>query len=707
MTPSTLPHRRSRLRFVLCYMTAAVPLALLPAVEAQEAASTTRPSEDQVYRATVEVTATTPDLIPLTVIENEAIEQKGASDLIEALRYESGMAATRRGAINLDPSVRGLFETQVASFVDGTRTFAAGPGRMDSEVSHVSLHAVEEVTVVKGPYALVWGSGAMSAIDIRTFQPSYSDTGPRIEGRAGALWTDNVDASDAWGQVYGSTERARYNLFANYRSGGDYQDGGGNTVQADYESADARWSLGWATTANSTLDYEGGYQDQNDIDYAGRQLDATYFKTRSHKLGWLWSGQRGLLDVFEASVYSNDKTHLMNNDNKPTAMDMPGRMPPFGLEIRLPTESDTKGGKVSADLSSNDRWRFKVGGDAYDLYQSARRTISRRSNGMLVSEDIVWPDATMKNGGVFAQALRSSNRFELGATVRVDRVDVTAGEVSEFFAGLYPGDLDNSETNTSFAASVNTRLSDHWSLNGGVGRAVRTASILERYSDRFPSSRFQVAAEFVGSPYMEPEASQEVTLGVVGGLGRFTLRADSFYRIIDNYITVEATDLPKRMPLGAPVVYRYRNGTEGVFYGGELRLDHRLGDAFSWWLGVGYVHGQDELYDEPAMGMPPLQTRLGLRGSALEGRLWGDLVATVAADQNRVAEVRYEIPTEGWATLDLRGGYRFHHGLEVLGGIDNVTDEDYTNHLNSLEPFTGQRVNEVGRSLHLGVRWSN
>ena len=55
--------------------------------------------------------------------------------------------------------------------------------------------------------------------------------------------------------------------------------------------------------------------------------------------------------------------------------------------------------------------------------------------------------------------------------------------------------------------------------------------------------------------------------------------------------------------MSPPVVYRYRNGTEGTFYGGELRLDHRLSDLFSWWLGAGYVNGTDDFYNEPAMGI--------------------------------------------------------------------------------------------------------
>ena len=50
--------------------------------------------------------------------------------------------------------MRGLYAEQIGVFVDGTRTFAAGPARMDSGLSHVSPHALQALRVVRGRYAL-------------------------------------------------------------------------------------------------------------------------------------------------------------------------------------------------------------------------------------------------------------------------------------------------------------------------------------------------------------------------------------------------------------------------------------------------------------------------------------------------------------------------------------------------------------------------
>ena len=124
----------------------------------------------------VQVTATQNDFTTEQTVSGRNLEEKLPRDLGATLRDEPGVFAVRRGQINLEPQIRGLSENQVGMFVDGTRTFAAGPARMDSDISHISFHDVQEILVTKGPYALTQGAGTMSAIRARTFSPPfYSD----------------------------------------------------------------------------------------------------------------------------------------------------------------------------------------------------------------------------------------------------------------------------------------------------------------------------------------------------------------------------------------------------------------------------------------------------------------------------------------------------------------------------------------------------
>ncbi len=677
-------------------------------------------------RRSIVVTAQDPGLATERRVAGRDLQERDTRDLVEALRDEPALNATRRGSINLDPSVRGLQESQVAAFVDGTRTFAAGPARMDSDLSHVGPDAVESVQVVKGPYALTWGAGALSAIRVETFRPPFRQDGAGggWGGRVDGSWGENGSVGDGGATVYRSSERSRFVLSLDGRNGNDYRAGDGSTVPGDYRSESAHWRLGFRPSGNTTVEYSGGYQGQHDLDYPGRILDASYFFTNSHAVDLDWqapstsagpgTGGRVLRGV-HAQVYSNEKRHRMNNDEKPTALPMPGRVPPFGLDVDLPTHADTRGASVHADLAAAGlRWR--VGGDVYDLKQDAHRTVSRRDTGAVLFQDIVWPDAEIVDGGAYGQGIWRRDAVELAGTVRVDRVDASAGTLSEFFRENTTGNPDRTETNLSAALSGRWNLSDIWVLTAGLGRAVRTASVLERYSDRFPSTRFQVAAELLGDPSLKPEASQEIDLGsevyLGSGGGISTVASvDLYYRRIEDYITVVPDpSVPRRLPLSPPTVYRYINGDGATFWGGEASLHGdrplgRSGQTLGWRATASYVRGRDETFDEPAFGVPPLDVRTGLRWTAAGERGWIDGSVDWVDDQTRVATSRLEQPTDGHTTVDLAAGWRAARGVTIRVGVENLFDQAYADHLTSLDPFAGERVLEPGRRVSVGLSY--
>ncbi|MFP3939877.1 MAG: TonB-dependent receptor domain-containing protein [Thermoanaerobaculia bacterium] len=686
------------------------PPAETAAGEQQEPSlETESPEEDEKPAARIEreivVTAGEPDLTTEETIRGVELEERSVRDLGEALRQRPALSAHRRGPINLDPTVRGLQEGQVAVLMDGTRTFAAGPGRMDSDLAHVNPHALESLRVVKGPYALTWGAGALAAIQAESFRAPFSDE-PAWAGEVRAGWGENGSVGDGAATVYRSGERSRFSLTVADRTGDDYEAGDGSVVSADFASRNARWSFGFrpgGPDGATTVEYSGGYQEQLDVDYPGRLLDATYFYTRSHALELDWRGAGGTVTQVRARVYSNRKDHRMSNDAKPSAQPSPERLPPFALDVDLPTESNTVGGAAHA-VFRRGGVRFKLGADYYELDQTARRTVARRDTGMVLFRDVVWPDATITDAGLYGQGIWRRAAGEVAATVRVDRMEASAGELSPFFLANTTGDPDQEETEWSAALSGRWRPTADWLLTAGLGRAVRAPSVLERYSDRFPSSQFQVAAEFLGNPDLDPEVGYQLDLGAESFLGPGSVSMALFYRVVEDHITVQPDpSVPRRLPLSPPTVLRYVNGDEATFWGGELGWRQRLGRTFQARFSASYVRGQDETLDEPAFGVPPLTAELGLRYAPVGGRGWADLAILWADDQDRVAEQRLEEPTEGWTRVDLRGGWRILPELELVLAVENVFDEAYSHHLNALNPFAGERIPERGRSASVDL----
>ena len=725
----------------------------------------------------VRVTALMPELATELVTPASEIERRVAQDLAQSLRSHAGVTSLRRGAINLDPSIRGLYAEQIGVFVDGTRTFAAGPARMDSALSHISPHALQSLRVVRGPYALTWGAGTLSAIQAETFKPAFGGDALQLGGRAGYNYGSNGGASDGFASLYGSSDRLRFTFQHNTRLGSDYADGNGDTVQGDYESFDTRWDVGARLSAETLLEYSGGFQKQNDIDYPGRILDATFFETQSHALAFSHAPAAGALTEMAAQAYVNLKDHLMNNDNKPTAVRNHQRRPPFPIRVHLPASADTVGGRFHAALETGPL-RYKLGVDAYRLRQNARQTISDRETGD-VHHDMhpVWPDAELENLGGYAQVLVGRGRSTVGATVRIDREQARVGQVTSWFARnavpayalheahghfqcvtahciapthghtgehgtggqgamraggngmtqtggpgmghggghgggggtgaamLVSGDqLAQANTNVSAAANASLRLTDNWLVTLGAGRAARNPSALERYADRFPAVKFQTAAEFVGNPHLVPEKSLELNAGTMFRAAQATMTLDLFLRNVADYITVARDpNVQKRLPLSPNQVYRYVQADAARFAGFDLTVSSAAGPWLDLRAGWSYVRAEDRLFDEPLFGVPPFEQQYALDIHNPSRTRWLEVLVTSTAAQNRVAAARLEMPTAGWTTLDLMAGAALNDGLTLRAGVQNLTGEYYVNHLNSFNPFTRQRIAEVGRSAYIGV----
>ncbi len=666
------------------------------------------------FQQEISVSAVMPEVATEFVVTAREIEKRAVRDVATALRAESGVNAVRRGPINLEPTIRGLFEAQIGMFVDGTRTFAAGPARMDSDISHVSPHMLQAVRVVKGPYALTWGAGALSAIQVETFKPAFSGGQFVVEGQAGFNHGGNGNSNDGYAGLWGRNDRARFTFFHNSRTGDDYVDGEGSVIPGDYESHETRWDVGFRPDPNLVVEYSGGYQKQNDLDYPGRLLNAEFFETESHAFQTDYTPGIGFINEVSGRVYVNRKDHAMTNDDKPSAMAMPGRIPPFGLDVGIGANSDTVGGQFHVGLGEG-ALSYKVGMDIYRLSQDADRTITNRSTGMVMLTDIVWPEATTTNAGGYAQVVYDLGRARVGGTLRVDHEDISAGAVSAFFRANTTGVLDRTDTSVSAAGNASVRVADAVVVNLGVGRAVRQPTILERYSDRFPATKFQIAAEFMGNPALVAEESLEFNVGTVFRVGRVTFEGDFFYRNIGNYITVAPDpSLAKRLPLSPDpgrfpaldaAVYRYINGDAARFTGYDLKAESALGPHVDIRGGWTYTWAEDTFFAEPIFGIAPFEQRYALHVHTLDRRGWVEVSLTNAAAQERVATTRLERMTEGWTRLDVLAGVEVVDGFSVKLGVENVTNEFYATHVNSLNPFTGQRIAEIGRSFYAGVEF--
>jgi len=645
----------------------------------------------------IQVSVLRPDLRPEVRLDEARIEETQTHDIGGLLRTLPGLDAIRRGGLGLDPVIRGLRDTQVGAYVDGMRTLPGGPGGMDTPLSHVDPSAVRGMEVVKGPYALTWGAGNMSAIRIETHPLPRRDATP-LTGRMLMGYNSNLEALEMGLELSGAADPLAYTLSAAWREAGDYRSGNGTPTEASFESGEVRGRVGLFASQASTVTLSGWYQAQRDIAYPGRPLNADWFDTWNASLNFAHAPAGGALRSFDASAYLYTVDHGMNNDGKPTALANPNRMPPFPMAIETLSRVEMLGGRASAEFAPAGRLVLEVGGDAYTGLHQASSTNRNRETGMLMMERLIWGDARLTHGGVFTRLGAPLGPLTASGTVRLDLVRADADTASAFFLENASGELAASEANLSGALTLSVPVSTAWSLSAGVGSVVRSADANERFSDRAPSKRAQIGAEFMGDPGLRPERSTQFDVWMEASYPRWRGALNVFAQRIDDNITIEETNLPRQSPMSAPTVFRYVNG-DARYRGAEVSATVALSPVLSLSAATAYLYGQDLTLDEPALGVSPLRSDAGLRWEPSQDGRFLEVTGTAAARQDRVSSTRGEMETTGYTTVDLQGGLPLPAGLFLRAGVTNLLDAEVVNHLNARNPFSGLTVPEPGRVL--------
>ncbi|MFB6229749.1 MAG: TonB-dependent receptor [Salinibacter sp.] len=702
---------RLEARFV-GYATATRTVDVTPGSTTQVSITLTPESVDMTG---IQVTALRPGMEPKTSLQAEQIRKAEVADPGALLREMPGVGSARRGPIGLAPNVRGLMEAEVGVYVNGMRTFPAGPARMDSPMSHIDPSTIAGINVVKGPYALTWGPGNMSAIRV---QQRGEDPPPTsLTGTVRTGYDTNLGATEATAFAMGRQGRWFYSANAAWRQGDNYETGSDQGVPADFESTDGRGRIGVELSEHSTLSVNGSYQKQDNLDYPGRLLNAKFFETGMGQLKYSFASETGILRSLDIQANAQQTLHEMDNKGKPTYEAGKNRPP---LRIGVQSEIQNFSGRVAADLTFGTKWDVTVGGDVLHTYRDAIRTLKaappnkepfvppfyKTANGTVRNR--AWPDVTISQQGAFVKVQRPvGEALTLTATSRLDRMQSDADAPLQPFldnTGTTEAAMDRQDTRLSGALTASVPLAAQWSLSLGVGSVARPPTALERYAHQFPANKSQTSAEFLGTPSLEPERSTQADLWIEGTGRNWSLSINGFARHLDDYITFEpAPSVDPILPLSPPTVFRYVNGTAN-FVGGEVSaavspmapLTLRASGSVLW--------GRDETLDEPAFGVAPPSAALGARWSPSVdlprvSEVYVDGAVNLMAEQDRVARTRKESPTDGYTTADLRVGAQFLRRINLKVGVENLFDVAYSHHLNAKNPFSDARIPEPGRVI--------
>jgi iron complex outermembrane receptor protein len=169
---------------------------------------------------------------------------------------------------------------------------------------------------------------------------------------------------------------------------------------------------------------------------------------------------------------------------------------------------------------------------------------------------------------------------------------------------------------------------------------------------------------------------------------------------------------------------RFSNTSLATLTGFEIASEVDLNSSLTPFASMHYVEGQDHGLGAALPAISPLESSLGLRLHDEEkGKTWGvEILARIVAKQNRpgsigigmspVVATVIEEATPGFTVFNLRSYYNYTDNVHFVGGIENLFNRSYQEHLDlrlfGPNSFTGSpsRVLSPGITPYLGVDWT-
>lgn len=619
--------------------------------------------------------------------------QDGAS-LLNAV---PGAAVVRNGPQTGIVQLRGLSGDRVKTLVNGMTLTPACPNHMDPPLHYAAPAAVDSLRVMAGVTPVSWGGDSIGGTVL--VEPAAPRFAPNDSGLPSG------------------------GLGSFYRSSND-----GYGFNADAGLADQRHSAS----------YSGSWQTANDLRFPGGRVRDTGFETQQHDFAMAWKGRRGVfstdggfvrtrnagtpaltMDMIEddawhvglryqgelgagtvdSRFYYHTIEHLMDNYSLRT----PGAMRMFS-----PATSDDLGGNLGFALPHGQH-TFRAGTgfhfNRFNAYQQNAVTSAQQDTfngaqrwraGTYLEWQADWTERWITTLGIRNDTVGASTR-NLNRWLPASAADAAA------FNAL---DHDFVDANFDVTATARFEANDFSTFELAFARKNRAPSLLERFlwTPLSASAGQADGRSYLGNAILEPETSHQfaATAGFHGE--RWHVNVTPFYNLVSDYI--QGTPI-NRLVGGLPVL-QWRNVGRADLYGVDGSADYAFNDHLTARGNLSYVRGINRDNGDNLYRIAPLHGTVGLDHT---WKRWKSSVeVALVARQDDVAAYNLEPVTPGYALLNLRTGYEFPRGLSVELGLENITDQFYTDHLGGINAVggsdvpVGNRIPGAGRFVYVAGR---
>jgi outer membrane receptor for ferrienterochelin and colicins len=572
----------------------------------------------------------------LSVVTQRDIEARGADNVFEAIRGETGLSLQGRAVGGRKVlSVRGMDSRQALFLVDGRRIGASDGviGASDFQYDWIAVEDIERIEIVRGPMSVLYGSEAMGGVvNVITRQPgdrwhfgATAEGSDADGGRGGGGWRVAARADGPLGP----------DLSLRAGIAASQVDAVASLVDPLISELEARhkrdaWlGLGWRPAAGQRIDVEhrqgAEEREANARERGGRRryhVTTNDIDRSMTSLGWdaQWgaSGEQGPLET-QVRTYRST-IDVENRRTQGVTVNVPQRVEEQVLEAQ-----------------------------AYRPFTTHALTAGWEArNEALADPGLPGGRSLLRHRSIFAQdEWQVAKPLALTLGLRRDTHEQYGHEWSPRAYAVW-------------------RIGDGWTAKGGYSHGFKVPNLKQVV----PGARPEGPNTFLGNPDLKPERSDALEFGVGLEAGQMQAQAMAFDQRVEDLIEVRLV-APGAVPgIGT---YTYENTAKARLRGFEGSLSRPLGAGFSTALNYTYL-------DATAGSGQRLERRPRHSATARvdwRGGVWRTGVYIEHAGDQLLPSTTVGAPAQRAPDVTLLGAHvtcELESGLEASFGVQNLTN---------------------------------
>lgn len=505
----------------------------------------------------------------LSVVSRADIEQRGADDVLEAVRLEPGLSLQGRAVGGRKVlGLRGLDARHTLFLLDGQRTSASDGvvGASDFQYDWLATSDIERIEVVRGPLSVLYGSEALGGVvNVITREPGE-------RWRLAALAEGSQAQGDRGGDGWRATASADGPLGAGWTLRAGAAESRVTPLQApgeprlsELEGRDKRsawWGLGWRGGSHRLrLDGRDGTElrEAGARERSGARRWHTSFndiERRTLSFGWQadWPSAGGEGDT--------------------------------GIDAAEPLQTDLRAYRAELDVANRRTAGVPVNAtqvltdDVVDGQMRLARAPGSR-HGMLLGFE--WRDEQLADNAL--PGGRSAVRHQ--ALFVQDEWRPALGRAAlTVTAGLRHDDHGTFGAHWSPRLYAVWRLGDGFTVKGGASHGFKAPNLKQVA----PGARAEGPNTVIGNPALAPEVADAAELGLAWEQGRRQWQLTAFDQRVRDLIELR---LVSAGPAPGTGTYDYENLAEARLRGAELMGVERLAPWLTAHLAVTGLDARD------------------------------------------------------------------------------------------------------------------